>query len=303
MPGKPKGENMELQQLRYFRALAESGNLTRTADRLHITPPTLSISISKLEDELGARLFDRIKGRLYLNEMGKVFLESSRTILNVLDTSCNNIRNISLLNKKILTISTAVSSYMLGEIVSKYMESHPDVRLINRHSNVKSTEEDITENHFTFAISLAGAIDNKLLNYRMIGPENKVFYVGMTRNHPLSKLKSVCLRDLRNEKFIFPLSDLPLTRSFYDICRNAGFEPDVIAECSTFLMTRFIEKGLGVTFVASSGFLNDETMVKVPVSDVNVFTQDRFAIYWAKKHQLTDVESDFLEYITNNFAQ
>ncbi len=69
------------------------------------------------------------------------------------------------------------------------------------------------------------------------------------------------------------------------------------------MMTRFIEKGLGVTFVASSGFLNDETMVKVPVSDVKVFTEDRFAIYWAKKQQLTDVESDFLEFVTNNFAQ
>ena len=49
---------MELQQLRYFRALAETGNLTKTSDRLHITPPTLSISISRLEDELGTQLFD-----------------------------------------------------------------------------------------------------------------------------------------------------------------------------------------------------------------------------------------------------
>ena len=293
---------MELQQIRYFRALAETGNLTKTADRLHITPPTLSISISRLEEELGTQLFDRIKGRLYLNEKGKVFLESSRTILEVLDTSCDNVRNISLLGKKILSVSTAVSSFMIGEIVSEYMDSHPDVKFLNRHSDVKNVEADILENNITFAISLAGAMDNKLLNSRMVGPENKVFYVGMTKNHPLSKLKSVRLKDLKNEKFIFPLSDLPLTKSFYEICRSAGFEPNVVAECSTFLMNRLVEKGIGVTFVASSGFMNNETMVRVPVSDVKVFTQDRFAIYWAKKHQLTDVESEFLEFVASNFT-
>ena len=301
-PINRRRRQVELQQLRYFRALAETGNLTKTSDRLHITPPTLSISISRLEDELGTQLFDRIKGRLYLNEKGKVFLESSRTILDVLDASCENVRNISQLDKKILTVSTAISSFMLGELIFRYLKSHPDVKLINRHSDVKNCETNLTDNHFTFAISLAGAMDNKLLDFRTIGPENKVFYVGMTKNHPLSKLKSVRLKDLRNEKFIFPLSDLPLTKSFYAICRNAGFEPDVVAECSTFLMMRLVERGLGVTFVASTGFLNNDTMVRVPVSDVKSFTQDRFAIYWPKKHQLTDTESDFLEFITNSFA-
>ncbi|MCR5442929.1 MAG: LysR family transcriptional regulator [Sphaerochaetaceae bacterium] len=292
---------MELQQIRYFKALAETGNLTKTADRLHITPPTLSISISRLEEELGAQLFDRIKGRLYLNEMGKVFLESSSTILNVLDSSCNKVRNISLLGKKTLMVSTAVSSFRLSELLFQYLESHPDVRLINKQDDVSNIETDLTERHFGFAISLAGVMDNKMLNSRMIGPENKVFYVGMSKTHPLARHKSVRLKDLRYERFIFPPADLPLTKSFYAICRNAGFEPDVVAECSTFLMTRFIEKGLGVTFVASAGFLNNETIVRVPVSDVRDFSQDRFAIYWSKKHQMSDVERDFLDFVTERF--
>ena len=289
---------MELQQLRYFKALAESGNLTKTADRLHITPPTLSISISRLEEELGSQLFDRIKGRLYLNEMGKVFLESSRTILNVLDSSCSSVRNMSLQGKKILSVSSAVSSFLISEMFSDYLKAHPDVTLISKHSNILDCEADLTENHFSFVISVYGSMDEKFLNSRLISPENKVFSVGMQKDHPLSGRKSVKIAELRNEKFIFPPSDLPLTKSFYAICRNAGFEPDVVAECSTFLMTRLIEKGLGVTFVASSGFLNDETMVKVPVSDVKNFVQDRFAIYWAKKHRLSDVENTFLEFVT-----
>ncbi len=292
---------MELQQLRYFKALAENGNLTKTADRLHISPPTLSSSITRLEGELGAQLFDRVKGRLYLNGMGKVFLESSRTILNVLDTSCNNVRNMSILGKKILSISNAVSSFLLSEVIAEYLEKHPDVRLVNKQSNVLNIGPDLSENHFTFAISLEGSMDDRFLNYRVLSSENKTFGVGMAKKHPLAKRKSVMLADLRNENFIFPPSDLALTKSFYAICRNAGFEPNVIAECNTFLLTRFVEDGLGITFVASAGFLNDRTMVKVPVSDVRNFVQDRFTIYWSKNHQLSDTESDFLEFITDYF--
>ncbi len=292
---------MELQQLRYFKALAENGNLTKTADRLHITPPTLSNSITRLESELGAQLFDRVKGRLYLNRMGKVFLESSSIILNVLDSSCNNVRNMSILGKKILSVSTAVSSFLLSEVFAKYLDQHPDVRLVNKQSNVLNIGPDLTENHFTFAITLEGSMDDKFLNSRMLSSENKVFSIGMAKKHPLAKAKSLKLKDLRNEKFIFPPSDLALTKSFYAICRNAGFEPNVIAECNTFLLTRFVEDGLGITFVASAGFLNDKTMVKIPVSDISNFVQDRFTIYWSKNHLLSDTEADFLEYITDYF--
>ncbi len=292
---------MELQQLRYFKALAENGNLTKTADRLHITPPTLSNSISRLENELGAQLFNRVKGRLYLNGTGKVFLESSSTILSVLDSSCNNVRNMSILGKKILSVSTAVSSFLLSEVFAKYLEQHPDVRFVNKQSNVLSIESDLTDNHFAFVITLEGSMDEKFLNSRVLSSENKTFSIGMARKHPLAKVKSLTLADLKNEKFIFPPSDLALTKSFYAICRKAGFEPNVVAECNTFLLTRFVEDGLGITFVASAGFLNDKTMVKIPVSDITNFVQDRFTIYWSKNHQLSETESDFLEYITDYF--
>ncbi len=292
---------MELQQLRYFKALAEIGNLTKTAEKLHVTPPTLSNSISKLEEDLGVQLFDRVKGRLYLNEVGKTFLESSRTMLNILDTSCNNVRNMSLLGKKILTISTSVSSFLLSDVFASYLEKHPDVTLINRQSNVLNIESDLTENHFGFVITIAGSMDDKFLNSRLLSQENKVFCVGMAKNHPLSKFDKLKISDLKNERFIFPPADLTLTKSFYSICRDAGFEPNVVAECNTFLLTRFVEKGLGITFVTSSEFLNEETMAKVPVSNVKNFVQDRLTIYWAKNRQLSEVECNFLDFITEYF--
>lgn len=292
---------MELHQLRYFKALAENGNLTKTADKLHVTPPTLSNSIARLEEDLGVKLFDRIKGRLYLNEVGKIFLDSSNSILNILDSSCNNVRNVSLLGKKILSVSTSVSSYFLCDVFTSYLELHPDVTLINRQSNVLNIETDLTENKYGFVITLDGSIDGRYLNSRLLSHESKVFCAGLPKNHPLSSRESLRMADLKNERFVFPPSDLTLTKSFYAICREAGFEPNVVAECNTFLLSKFVEKGVGITLITSNEFLDGSTMVKIPIKEVKRFVQDRFTIYWAKKRQLSEVESDFLDYITEYF--
>ena len=65
---------MEMQQLRYVVAVARAGNFSRAAEQCHVSQPSLSQQIQKLEDELGERLFDRMKREVKLTSHGKVFL-------------------------------------------------------------------------------------------------------------------------------------------------------------------------------------------------------------------------------------
>lgn len=76
---------MELLQLRYFLELAKSKHLTKTAEKLMISPPSLSSTIHKLEDELGVKLFDRKAQRIYLNENGKIYYKYVENALNLLE--------------------------------------------------------------------------------------------------------------------------------------------------------------------------------------------------------------------------
>jgi LysR family hydrogen peroxide-inducible transcriptional activator len=71
---------MELHQLRYFCAVAETGSFSRAAEQSHISQPSLSQQILKLEDELGARLFDRLGRSVRLTELGKTFLPRARAV-------------------------------------------------------------------------------------------------------------------------------------------------------------------------------------------------------------------------------
>jgi LysR family transcriptional regulator, hydrogen peroxide-inducible genes activator len=72
---------MELHQLRYFRAVARTGNFTRAAESEHVAQPSLSQQILKLEDELGAKLFDRFPRTAQLTQFGRAFLPKAEAIL------------------------------------------------------------------------------------------------------------------------------------------------------------------------------------------------------------------------------
>src|SRR6202007_291808 len=78
---------MELHQLRYFCAVAETGSFSPAAEQSHISQPSLSQQILKLEDELGARLFDRLGRSVRLTELGKTFLPRARAVLRELEAA------------------------------------------------------------------------------------------------------------------------------------------------------------------------------------------------------------------------
>src|SRR6266700_1262493 len=78
---------MELHQLRYFCAVAATGSFSRAAEHSHVSQPSLSQQILKLESELGARLFDRLGRSVRLTEVGKTFLPRARAVLRELEAA------------------------------------------------------------------------------------------------------------------------------------------------------------------------------------------------------------------------
>src|SRR5271169_1424041 len=78
---------MEFHQLRYFCAVADTSSFSRAADRCHVSQPSLSQQILKLESELGGRLFDRLGRSVRLTELGQAFLPRARSVLRELEAA------------------------------------------------------------------------------------------------------------------------------------------------------------------------------------------------------------------------
>ena len=82
---------MELQQLRYICAIADTGSFSRAAQKTNVSQPSLSQQIRKLEDELGARLFNRLGRTVQLTELGQAFLPRARAVLYDLEAARSEI--------------------------------------------------------------------------------------------------------------------------------------------------------------------------------------------------------------------
>ena len=84
---------MDLKQLRYFCAIAEEGNISRAAERLHISQPPLSLQLKLLEEELGVKLVERNTRHLRLTQIGHTFYHRATQILDLIGTTAEEIRN------------------------------------------------------------------------------------------------------------------------------------------------------------------------------------------------------------------
>src|SRR5437588_267759 len=122
---------MQLHQLRYFCAVANAGSFTRAAEREHVAQPSLSQQVRKLEDELGARLFDRLGRRVRLTSFGHTFLLRAEAILREVSTAKREIEEMSAMERGRIVVGAipTVAPYFLPQRLASFAAEFPGVHV------------------------------------------------------------------------------------------------------------------------------------------------------------------------------
>ncbi len=121
---------MELRQLRYFIAVAEEMNITRAAERLHMTQPPLSRQLQMIEEEIGLPLFERGARPLRLTEAGRVFYAQARRLVEQADELAPLTRRLAQLSERIVIGFVPSSMYgALPDVIRAFRERAPNVEL------------------------------------------------------------------------------------------------------------------------------------------------------------------------------
>ena len=103
---------MELLQLQYFKTIAECQHITKAANKLMISQPSLSNTLSRIENELGVQLFDRQGRNIVLNNYGRIVLEHTNNILRELDNIHTEIDKMEQRQNKVINIASPDSLYL-----------------------------------------------------------------------------------------------------------------------------------------------------------------------------------------------
>lgn len=215
---------MELDQIRKFLVAAEMGNLTKAAQHLYITQPTLSTAISRLESEIGAKLFDRKGNKVILNKCGEMFLEFAQRSLRDLDEGIRCVREFSAFTSFQVMYSIPIAG-LFSDVRCKYLMENPDISFFQLNYATMNAEAALLERGIDFAITLFPTSSKQLI-WRPLCKSR--ICVMVSEDHRFAKRTGVFMEELAEEIFVVASLTEDVMRPFSDECMKSNFYPQIV---------------------------------------------------------------------------
>ncbi len=240
---------MEMTQLRTFRAVAETLNFTRAAERLHLTQSAVSHQIKALEEELREPLFIRAKRGVKLSQAGKLALEHVERILDETEALRERVSGRANVPQGRVRVAAATQAfvYLFAPLFESFMDSHPGVDLAFR--TTASTEQ-------TVADILNGAADVGFASLAVYSPNLQVtklfddeLVLAVSSEHRLAKKRAATVAEIEHERFILFERGASIRRATDQFFDQIGVRPDLALESNdTFFIKRMV---VGISLVPS----------------------------------------------------
>jgi LysR family nitrogen assimilation transcriptional regulator len=240
---------MEMRQLRYFVGISEAGSLLKASARLHIAQPALGQQMAALEQELGARLFDRTSRGVTLTEAGKIFLEHARVVLADVERARGAVRESAALPSGDVAIGlpTTVAQVATVPILKACRERLPQVHLKLVEAYSGFVHEWLLSGRLDLAL-LFGDQPEPAVAKRPLLDDRLAFISGVRGDEPAPA--TIRLTELAQWPLVLPGREHGLRRIIDEACAREGVTLEVIAEVESLpSVKRAVEVGLGHTIL------------------------------------------------------
>ena len=247
---------MELRHLRYFVAVAEEENVTRAAERLHVSQPPLSRQIQDLEEELGISLFKRTARTIRLTPAGEHFLEEARQILKQTEAAIHSVRAVAggVQGKLSLGFAPSLTVELLPDILRRFQADFPKIKVTLHDLSSEEMMSGLQKE--TLDLALMPMPEAKQLEeFSALKLREYGLSVALPLNHRLASRRIVQCEDLRQETLIgYSRASYP---EYHDYlirelgCPVSATSPLQEEHESVTSLIAAVESGRGVALVAS----------------------------------------------------
>jgi len=278
---------MDIRVLQYFLETAREANMSRAAEKLHISQPTMSKQLKDLEEELGAKLFTRSNYSIKLTEAGMLLRKRAEDIVSLVEMTKAEFQSLDDINSGDVFVGAAESEafQFFAETASDLQRDYPNIRYNIYSGNMQDVCDRLDKGLLDFAI-IARYIDSSKYNFFEI-PGNDTWGVIMRKDDPLVLRKTLSIDDLFELPLICSRQWLSL-----DLTRWFGEQADKLRIVATFNVcfnaSIMVRAGMGyaITFEKKMYTRNDNDLIFRPISSV---PKSKLNIVWRKHQALTPI--------------
>lgn len=257
---------MNIEQLKYFRAITEHKTFLEAADEMNISQSSLSKQLSRLEDEIGVELIDRSKRSASLTEAGKIFARDAEEILKQFQIMLAHMTAFKK-NSSVFRIGSLafLGQYGLNFKLANFNEAHPEYNLV-----IEDVEEDILLEGFKNGNydAIIGRVlpENMTCDFAEKIADDELVAV-MRKSHPLASKKIIKLAEIIS----MPLYLTKKYTSIYKICSQLFSENNLMpikvftSRSETIISMIFTQNAVGLLPRKSINIFQNSEITVVPV--------------------------------------
>ena len=289
-----------LTQLEYFRILAETEHVTKTAEKLHISQTALTGMIRRLEEELKTPLFSREGRNIRLNAFGRTYLEYANAVFNELN---NGQAALDVMKGK---FANQISFCLVGadafkDVIGSFQRSNPRIALNHFEYTKAQFLPLLLNSKLDFVIE--GSLPFSSDRLESVDLFEETLCVACHPNHWLAQRNGVYLKELAKE----PMITFNREHSFRQLCDHfcsvAGFKPINAIECYNSLFAHIFQNSNAVAIVPGNTASNKGLADAIYVPILDSFAHYPIRIYWLKGRIFTPAMTDFINHFLNYYLK
>lgn len=255
---------MTLQQLQYIVAVADTGQFSRAAAKCHVTQPTLTMMVRKLEDELGVTIFQRRAQPARPTTEGAALIQQARVVLREAGQLKDLVKELhsGTIGTYRIGIIPTLAPYLLPLFLARFADAHPQVQLTIDERKTSRILKALRHGQLDIGI-LAGPVEDDGLE--AIPLFHEPFLAYLPQGHALLKQKRITRRDLRKAPLWVLSEGHCLRNQALSICQHpsaAGHDNILYSTGSIETLKRMVGSGSGMTLVPELSVSGDEKNVR-----------------------------------------
>ncbi len=283
---------MELRVLNYFLTVARERTISKAAEVLHLSQPTLSKQLKDLEEELGVQLFIRGNREISLTEDGVYLQNRGKEILSLVDTTTTNLQKNEIIGGEITIGGGETQAFqVLSKILNKLITDYPDVNVHMYSGNADDVKDKIDKGLLDFGLVI-DPVEKQKYEYLSL-PVSDNWGILVNEQHELAQSNAVSPKDLKDQALLISSQSLVNNQLSEWLGGNLSNYKIVSSYNLLYNASLLVKEGSAVAFCID-GIINttDSDLVFVPLEPA---LHSTISVIWKKKQVFSNASSLFLK--------